>query len=44
MEQSVCDAQRVRGLLGSGETLLFDGATGTYARELPGFPEGPVEL
>ena len=44
MEQSVYDAQRVRGVLGSGKALLFDGATGTYARELPGFPEGPVEL
>ena len=44
MEQSVYDAQRVRGVLSSGKALLFDGATGTYARELPGFPEGPVEL
>ena len=24
-------------------TLLFDGAMGTYARTIPGFPEGPVE-
>jgi len=24
--------------------LLFDGATGTYARQLTGWPEGPVEL
>ena len=24
--------------------FLFDGATGTYARQLPGWPEGPVEL
>ena len=44
MEQSVYDAQRVRGVLSSGKALLFDGATGTYARELPGFPEGAVEL
>ena len=24
--------------------LLFDGATGTYARTIPGWPEEPVEL
>ena len=24
--------------------LLFDGATGTYARSIPAFPDGPVEL
>ena len=35
--------ERAAALLGRG-TLLFDGATGTYARTRPGFPEGPVEL
>ena len=37
------DAQAVRKLLSSG-ALLFDGATGTYAKSLPGWPDGPVEL
>ncbi len=32
----------ILGALASG-ALLFDGATGTYARSLPGFPDGPVE-
>ena len=36
------DAQDVRNLLKS-EPLLFDGATGTYAKSLPDWPEGPVE-
>ena len=44
MEQRTSDAQRVREQLAAGKALLFDGATGTYARELPGFPEGAVEL
>ena len=44
MEQRMSDAQRVREVLERTGTLLFDGATGTYARETPGFPEGPVEL
>lgn len=35
--------KRVMALLERG-ALLFDGATGTYARTRPGFPEGPVEL
>ena len=35
--------ERAAALLGRGK-LLFDGATGTYARTRPGFPEGPVEL
>ena len=35
--------ERVMALLDRG-ALLFDGATGTYARTRPGFPEGPVEL
>ena len=25
-------------------TLLFDGATGTYAKSMPDWPNGPVEL
>ena len=33
----------VKKLIGEGR-LLFDGATGTYAREMDGWPEGPVEL
>lgn len=33
----------IREALASG-VLLFDGATGTYARSLPGWPEGAVEL
>ncbi|MBQ7886475.1 MAG: bifunctional homocysteine S-methyltransferase/methylenetetrahydrofolate reductase [Clostridia bacterium] len=37
------DAQKVRALLESG-VLLFDGATGTYAKALPDWPDGPVEL
>jgi len=37
------DAQNVRIFLQSG-TLLFDGATGTYAKSITGWPEGPVEL
>ncbi len=37
------DAQDVRILLNSG-ALLFDGATGTYAKSISGWPEGPVEL
>ena len=44
MEQRMSDVQRVRDMLEQTGTLLFDGATGTYARELPGFPEGAVEL
>ena len=46
MEQRMSDARarRVREALERAGTLLFDGATGTYARETPGFPEGPVEL
>ena len=35
-------ADAVRAALNRG-ALLFDGALGTYARSLPGFPEGPVE-
>ena len=38
MKNARMDAALARG------TLLFDGATGTYAKTLPGFPEGPVEL
>ena len=37
------DAKQVRSVLERG-TLLFDGATGTYAKSLPDCPEGPVEL
>lgn len=37
------DARDVRILLKSG-TLLFDGATGTYAKSMTDWPEGPVEL
>lgn len=37
------DASWVRKQLENG-ALLFDGATGTYARSLPEWPEGPVEL
>lgn len=36
------DALRVRELLENG-VLLFDGATGTYARSLPDWPDDPVE-
>ena len=36
------DAQRIRERLKSGQ-LLFDGATGTYAASLSGWPKGPVE-
>ncbi|MBQ2991091.1 MAG: bifunctional homocysteine S-methyltransferase/methylenetetrahydrofolate reductase [Clostridia bacterium] len=36
------DAQKTRKLLERG-TLLFDGATGTYAKRFAGWPEGPVE-
>ena len=36
------DAQAVRALLEKGP-LLFDGATGTYARTIADWPEGPVE-
>lgn len=43
MEKKTVDAQRLRRELERGP-LLFDGATGTYAREIEGFPEGPVEL
>ncbi|MGN0997751.1 MAG: bifunctional homocysteine S-methyltransferase/methylenetetrahydrofolate reductase [Candidatus Ventricola sp.] len=32
----------LREILRTG-TLLFDGATGTYAKSLPGWPDGPVE-
>ena len=35
-------ANDVRKALKDG-ALLFDGALGTYARALPGYPEGPVE-
>ena len=35
--------QEIRRALESG-TLLFDGATGTYAKSLALWPEGPVEL
>ena len=38
MKNAKMDAALARG------TLLFDGATGTYAKALPGFPEGAVEL
>ena len=37
------DAPMLRKQLESG-ALLFDGATGTYARSLPEWPDGPVEL
>ena len=37
------DAQTVRSLLSKG-AMLFDGATGTYARGLPGWPQEAVEL
>ena len=37
------DAQRIRDLL-EHDVLLFDGATGTYAKSLPDWPDGPVEL
>ena len=37
------NAQDLRKELTQGE-LLFDGATGTYAKTLPEWPEGPVEL
>jgi len=37
------DAQALRGLLEKG-VLLFDGATGTYAKSIADWPEGPVEL
>ena len=36
------NAQDLRGRLARG-ALLFDGATGTYAKTLEGWPEGPVE-
>ena len=36
------DAQRIRERLKNG-SLLFDGATGTYAAALSGWPKGPVE-
>lgn len=36
------DAQALRAWLGSN-VLLFDGATGTYARSLSDWPQGPVE-
>lgn len=36
------NALDLRGRLARG-ALLFDGATGTYARTLPDWPEGPVE-
>ena len=37
------DAQRIRNWLES-DILLFDGATGTYAKSLPSWPDGAVEL
>ena len=37
------NAQDLRERLARG-ALLFDGATGTYARTIPGWPEEPVEL
>ena len=37
------DAQNVRSLLENG-SLFFDGATGTYAKSIAGWPEGQVEL
>lgn len=37
------DAQAVRSLLEDG-VLLFDGATGTYARSMPDWPQEAVEL
>ena len=37
------DAQRVRDIL-ERDALLFDGATGTYAKSLPDWLDGPVEL
>lgn len=43
MEGSMSKRQEILRFLEKG-TLLFDGATGTYAKTLPGFPEGPVEL
>lgn len=33
----------IKKALASG-TILFDGATGTYAKSLPGWPDGAVEL
>ena len=37
------DAQAVRKLLESSDILLFDGATGTYAKSIENWPQGPVE-
>lgn len=37
------NAQDLRGFL-KERTLLFDGATGTYAKSMSSWPEGPVEL
>lgn len=37
------DARRIRDVLESG-ILLFDGATGTYAKTQQDWPDGPVEL
>lgn len=37
------ETSRLKEMLKEG-TLLFDGATGTYAKSLPGWPEGAVEL
>lgn len=37
------DAKALRAYLDHG-TLLFDGATGTYAKSMTDWPEGPVEL
>lgn len=37
------DAQNIRARLENG-TMLFDGATGTYAASLPEWPAGAVEL
>ena len=37
------DAQAVHQLLERKEILLFDGATGTYAKSIESWPQGPVE-
>lgn len=38
----IMNAQALRSLLECG-ILLFDGATGTYAKSMPDWPDGPVE-
>jgi len=37
------DAKAIRECL-EKDILLFDGATGTFAKSMPGWPQGPVEL